>query len=137
MTDTNLHRVVIGIGSNTADSRANVEAAVEWCDIFFNSSVCSTIYSTHPYGAKACSVGYDYTNAVVTASTNLDFQDVNEALKAYEIQHGRDSISRVSGIVTIDLDLVIYDDWVLRPQEIAREYFAKGYREIASELHGK
>lgn len=137
MTGAKLHRVVIGIGSNTADSRANVEEAVGWCKMFFNTTVCSTLYSTRPYGAKACSVGFDYTNAVVIATTDLDAKTVNESLKRYETQHGRDSVSRVSGIVTIDLDLVIYDDMVMRPQEINREYFAKGYKEIGSKFHGE
>lgn len=137
MTITEFHRAVIGIGSNTADSKVNVEAAIAWCAGYFSAVDYSSVYSTRPYGAKACAVGYDYTNAVVIAITDMEAADVNDALKHYETEHGRDSGSRASGIVTIDLDLVIYDDKVLRPQEINREYFAKGYNELASESHGE
>ena len=137
MIEARLHRAVIGIGSNTADSRANVEAAVAWCISQFNTVVCSSVYSTRPYGAKACAVGFDYTNTVVIAMTEKGAGTINDMLKSYEAEHGRDSNSRTSGIVTIDLDLVMYDDNVMRPQEIDREYFAKGYREITSESNGE
>ena len=50
--------------------------------------------------------------------------------KKWEKQCGRDEEAKKHGIVPIDLDIVIWNDTVLRPKELSRDYFITGYRQI-------
>ena len=41
---------------------------------------------------------------------------------------GRTHQSKITGKVVIDLDIVIWNDSVVRPKELSRDYFLRGYR---------
>lgn len=117
--------IAIGIGSNTPDGAALVDAACGWLATTFAAVRYSESYLTPGVGARCA--GMTYRNAVATARTQLSADEVTRLLKDYESAHGRD---RSVPDVPIDLDLVIYGDEVLRPGDFGRMYFQKGYREL-------
>lgn len=114
--------IAIGIGSNTPDGAAQVDAACRWLATAFADVRCSESYLTPGVGARCA--GMTYRNAVATARTPLSADEVTRVLKEYETAHGRVKGSKE---VTIDLDLVIYDDRLIRPVDFARSYFQQGY----------
>lgn len=120
---TNGAVMAISIGSNSADKYGNILAALAWLRSTFNEVRCSSVYLTPPLSG----VGEDYCNAVAMCLTRP--QDTPETvtmmLKEYETAHGR-----TEHIVTIDLDLVIYNGDILRPKDFQRGYFQRGYMEI-------
>jgi 2-amino-4-hydroxy-6-hydroxymethyldihydropteridine diphosphokinase len=71
----------------------------------------SSLYSTEPVGFVEQP---HFINAVVTLKTELDPQDLLKGLLAIEQEFGRD---RAAGIVngprTLDLDILLYDDWTV------------------------
>lgn len=136
MKESASNTIVIGIGSNADAAHRNVHNAVEWCRKTFIDMNASSIYSTLPFGKKATAVGLGYFNCVVKARTILDAGSVEQLLKDYESAHGRDLENRRKGIVPIDLDLVMYGNYVLRPQEIDRDYFSRGFNELESSQTG-
>ena len=76
----------------------------------------STFYDTEP-------VGYldqpPFLNAAALLQTELAPLDLLRALMSIEREHGRDrSAGIVSGPRTLDLDLLLYDDLVLRTPEL-------------------
>lgn len=114
--------IAIGIGSNTPDGAAQVDAACRWLATTFADVRCSESYLTPGVGVRCA--GMTYRNAVATARTPLSADEVTRMLKEYESSHGRVKGSKE---VTIDLDLVIYDDRLIRPVDFARSYFQQGY----------
>lgn len=126
MTVNCRNHVVIGVGSNSPERALMVERAIDMLRREFSHVKASHIYNTPPFGAGTA----NYSNAVVTADTPMSADEVNALLKQYELEHGRDAASRLSGVVTIDLDLVYFNADCLRPHEITREYYLIGARSI-------
>lgn len=126
-----MNRLVISIGSNTPDRRERMERAVEWLAETFHVTASSKIYETAEYHGRYA----PYFNCVVRAeSTESDTTAIISRLKAYERSQGRTEESKTTGQVPIDLDLVTFNDSILRPHELDREYFLIGYREINNRL---
>lgn len=117
--------IAIGIGSNTAGATRHVAEALQWIAARFQSVRLSAPYRTAGVGKK--SQGQTYCNAVAVGHSDLAAEELNRLLKEYESAHGR---VKGSPQVTIDLDLVIYGDTVLRPGDFGREYFQRGYRQV-------
>lgn len=107
---------------------SRVAAAMTWIQSILRSTACSGIYETddfHPTGRKYC-------NAVMTGDTALSQSDIDTAVRLYELNAGRDESARLRGDVPIDIDLVIWNGSVLRPRDMEREYFLRGFRELGS-----
>lgn len=121
-----MNRVVISLGSNVEDRMARVAAAMTWIQSILRSTDCSGIYETddfHPTGRKYC-------NAVMAGDTALSQGEIDAAAGLYELNAGRDESARRRGDVPIDIDLVIWNSTVLRPRDMEREYFLRGFREL-------
>lgn len=118
-----MNSVVISIGSNVEDRLAQVKNVLDWCKREFCSVRTSSVYETPDYSGK----DKIYANAVVIAETSRDIESVKSFLSLKEITQGRNDECRKHGIVPIDLDLVIYNGSVIRPEEIGRRYFTIGY----------
>lgn len=118
------------MGSNVDDRMARVAAARKWIQSILQCTICSGIYETddfHPTGRKYC-------NAVVAGDTALSQGEIGAAAGLYELNAGRDEAARRRGDVPIDIDLVIWNGTVLRPRDMEREYFLRGFRELGPEI---
>ena len=120
-------RIVIGLASNTEDAPEQMRKAMEWIKDTFNSCKFSEVYITD---AERGATG-KYHNAVALAYTLLSCEETVRLFKEYEKNAGRTIDMKPLHIVPIDLDLVICDRTVLRPADMASEYFMKGYRQLA------
>lgn len=117
--------IAIGIGSNTPDGAAQVDAACRWLATAFADVRYSESYLTPGVGVRCA--GMTYRNAVATGRTQFSADEVTRMLKEYESSHGRD---REVPDVPIDLDLVIYGEEILRPGDFKHMYFQKGYLQL-------
>jgi len=120
-------RIVIGIGSNAGNAAAKVESAIKWLSENFRNVRTSSVYPTLP---EADAVPGLYYNAVAVAESRLSRYEVINMLKEYERENGRTPERKLAGDISIDLDLVYDGNTVLRPQEISRYYFSKGFKEL-------
>lgn len=118
------------MGSNVEDRMARVAAAMTWIQSILQCTVCSGIYETddfHPTGRKYC-------NAVMAGDSALSQDEIDATAGLYELNAGRDEAARRRGDVPIDIDLVIWNGTVLRPRDMEREYFLRGFRELGPEI---
>lgn len=122
------HRVYVGVGSNLPEAlaRREIECSVATLERLGRVRASET-YRTDGVGVK--SAGMIYYNAVVELLTPMASEEIVAALKRYEEAHGR---CRSISVVTIDLDLVVFDGEVLRPSDFSHEYFLRGYRRLAA-----
>lgn len=101
-------RVFVSIGSNI-DRERNVAQALEQLEERYGSLIRSTLYESPALGFD----GDDFYNMVVAFDTEEDPYDVIDYLYQIEIRldrvRGKDRfVSR-----TIDLDVLLYGDWIL------------------------
>ena len=124
-----LNKVVISLGSNSPDSDRMMKQAMVWLEENLLSFKCSEIYLTPPLSG----VGSDYLNAVAIGETACDQNEFNLMLKDYEKSSGRTLESKKTGVIPIDLDIVIFNDQIVRPKDFSYDFFQIGYRQIASD----
>lgn len=103
--------VVIMLGSNAGDRNANIDKALQaLTGLMTISRISRRLDSPDINGIYA-----DYLNLVAVGHTQLDLDDLNEQLKNLEQRLGRDR--SMPGVVTIDIDTVIYDGHIVKPKE--------------------
>lgn len=120
-TTESIHDVTICIGANCRGG-VNVPLAVERLSAMMSDAVSSGIYATPPEGNSHG----EYTNAVMTGVTDMDYESFVASVKRLELEFGRDDACRVRGDVPLDVDVVIWDGVIMRPRDYSSSYFKKG-----------
>jgi len=108
------HTVFLALGTNLGDRLANLKAAVEALPPSARLCAASPIYETTPWGYSDQPL---FLNQVVQAETNLDPFELLGFLKGLEKQLGRQATFRY-GPRLIDLDILFYDDLILKTPEL-------------------
>jgi 2-amino-4-hydroxy-6-hydroxymethyldihydropteridine diphosphokinase len=101
--------VYISIGSNV-ERENNVRKALKLLKQRFNALHCSSIYETVPVGFS----GALFYNLVVRFDTNLSPTEVVTELKHIENECGRDRTQKKFSNRSVDLDLLLYDNLILK-----------------------
>ncbi len=101
---------------------------MDWIASHFTALAMSDIYSTPAINGK----GNDYTNSVMKIECELEHDDLKAQFKQYEKDCGRTPESKILGIVPIDIDIVTWNEEILKPSDYSREYFQKGLKQITS-----
>lgn len=123
-----MYFAVISIGSNCGDKRENVVSALRWIDSSDRMSLCasSEIYETPEIHGRDVT----YMNAVASLNTTMELDELITLFKAYELSSGRDQLSRLEDRVPIDIDVVMWNDDIIRPKDFASSFFAIGLADI-------
>lgn len=117
---------VISIGSNCGDRINQVSAGIDWLKRILHMISVSSIYNT-----EDCHGGNrEYLNAVVAGLTDISPTELDQLCKRYELDHGRTPEARAQGDVPVDIDVVKYDNEILRPKDYRQRFFQKGYQEL-------
>lgn len=101
-------RIYVGIGSNIEPER-NIRSCIGCLRECFQAVVVSTVYQTAAVGFA----GADFLNLAAGFETEADVYRVAAQLREIEDRHGRRRAALRFCARTLDLDLLIYDDWVL------------------------
>ncbi|MEX0607607.1 MAG: 2-amino-4-hydroxy-6-hydroxymethyldihydropteridine diphosphokinase [Halofilum sp. (in: g-proteobacteria)] len=104
-----MERVYVSIGSNV-DRAANLRAGLSALHARFGPMAVSTIYECPAVGFE----GDPFYNCVVAFDSNEPVDTVHAELHAIEDRHGRDRSQPKFSPRTLDLDLLLYGDRVVR-----------------------
>lgn len=100
---------LLSLGSNIEPAR-HLDAAVAALGERFPGARVSSYYRTPAVGFE----GEDFLNAGARIETGLSPQDLNDWLHRLEDAHGRRRDQPRFSARTLDIDIVLYDDLVLR-----------------------
>lgn len=109
-----MFNVFIGLGSNLGNRTENCLEAIELLSDFTIIKSVSSFYETKPVGNEDQP---KFINAVAKVNTLLSPLNLLTSLKTVEKQLGRETTDRW-GPRTMDLDILIYEDFVLESQEL-------------------
>ena len=120
-----MNHAYLSIGSNTGDRKLNVQRAIE----LLSSNHIDVLDDTDIYETPCChGHGPDYLNTVIHVGCERNLSEVTSLTKQIERQMGRTPQDKGTGIVPIDIDVVIWNSQIVRPTDYDHEYFKKGYR---------
>ncbi len=113
-----MNEVILSIGSNE-----NKETNLSLCHTMLNNLFGGISYSStsisKPYGIHYKN---DFLNQLARFHTTLDKEQIVATLKDIEVKMGRKAKDKAMGIVKIDIDLIIWNEEILRPNEMDRCY---------------
>jgi len=107
------HKVYLGIGSNLGNRRRNVEKSLSLLEAEKEIRIKkqSSLYETKPVGGPK---QRDFINAVVLIETTLAVKPLLKVLKNIENELGRKKDVQRWGPRIIDLDILVYEQVILR-----------------------
>ncbi len=123
-----MSRVLFSLGSNLGWMEAsrkltNIRPLLEQ---MCSNLRFSSIYPTDGIGKW---VG-KYANCVAEGETQMSLRELEQSCKQMELKEGRTAEAKRMGIVPIDIDVVRYDDIVVRPQNLQYDYMKPGLQEL-------
>lgn len=113
------HKVLLCLASNSQQEQ-NMEAARNLLSGLLADLHYTTEHWTDPVTSHGNRSAMRYLNQLATGITNLEAEDLNLRLKEIEQRLGRKHDK--SGIVTIDIDLLQYDDTRYHLRDWERDY---------------
>ena len=128
-------RVVIALGANLGEPRAQLEEAIEALRKVIKIEAISSFYETKPF--KVNEEQPNYINAVLIGETMLEAEQLMKELLAIEERIGRKR-STLNAARLIDLDIIDYQRMVINsenltlphPRAYEREFVLRPWIEI-------
>ncbi len=125
-----MNNLILSLGSNSQDRDWQMSHAISHLKQMFRKTVVSEIYEVPAHNG----IDAPYLNAVMVATTTKELDEIVAALKQWETLCGRTPASKQQGIIPIDIDVVIWNNEVLRPVDYSRSYVSKGISFLLSTL---
>ncbi|PPD43134.1 MAG: 2-amino-4-hydroxy-6-hydroxymethyldihydropteridine diphosphokinase [Methylobacter sp.] len=101
-------RGFISIGSNV-EREQHISAGLKSLEQTFGKLVLSSVYESEPVGFS----GNAFYNLVAGFDSGLDAKTIARLLRQLEFAHGRATDSKKFSSRTLDLDLLLFGDWVV------------------------
>ena len=121
-----MHKCVICIGSNYNRKENLLLARRRLVDLFPTIRFTSE-QETRPLFFRSPAL---FSNQVAMFFSDAEEERVRKELKAIEQSAGRRPEDKKEEKVSLDIDLLSYDDRILRPEDLKREYIVKGLEEL-------
>lgn len=113
-----LNKVIISLGSNQ-DKEKNIAMAGRLLGSHFDSIHFSEAVYTQPFHMENPAL---FLNQVAIAFTAENPDQIVDALKQMERQLGRTPEDKSKGNIPIDIDLLQWNDKILKPSDFQRPY---------------
>jgi len=115
-------KIYISIGSNI-DAENNIRTAINALQDHYGRLILSSVYESEAVGFD----GDNFLNLVAGLNTDEDVHTVVTTLRKIEDDNGRDRSGPRFSARTVDLDLLLYDDLILKEEglELPRDEITK------------
>ena len=124
----NHHFCLLCLGSNS-NRHFRMEAARKALTELFPNIRFSTEMTTEAIGDKFLS---PFSNQVAKIETPLTREEIRSLLKKIEKENGRLPEDKEQGIVKLDIDLLTFDDLILKPNDLEKDFVIKGISSLQS-----
>ncbi len=121
-----MHTIIFGISSNDTDRQVKVHDAVEELRTLFPNLQTSESYFSPCYN----NAGPEYLALVARGESELPLERLEVFVKAFEWNLGRDRSTESNGVVAIDIDIVCYDNEILK----TCDYENPGFKQALNSL---
>lgn len=114
----NMSTILLSIGSNRF-AKTNIDKAKRMLSRLFPGMIFTPPILTEPDDEKYT---FLFRNVLAKVETELMPEEIIEKIKQTERAVGRSPRDKYLGKVIIDIDLIKYNDEILRPNDFQREY---------------
>jgi len=119
----NHFQILLASNSNSIENMNNAQIRLKELfprEIWFSDLIESTPIDTNGKGKLD---GPNYLNSICLAQSDATLEQIQLLLKKLETMMGRKKGSEGKVEVVIDLDLVLWNDQILRPWDVSQTYY--------------
>lgn len=120
------HSCLLCLGSNI-DRHVHMDAARKALVLNFPNIRFGREMTTEAIGSKFLS---PFSNQIAQLNTSLSAEEVRTILKQIEKENGRLPEDKGKGIVKLDIDLLMIDDTILKPEDLKKEFVQLGIQSM-------
>lgn len=114
---------LLSLGANTPNKREAITNAIKAIGQIASITAQTPIYETPAEGSI---VAQPYANALLLITTAGEYATLRETFKNWEKETGRTPQSKLQGIVPLDIDIIKWNDTLLKERDMEYEYMKKG-----------
>lgn len=116
-----MNKVVLSIGTNT-NTCFNLKEAINYLRSYFSNIQFTSTIESEPYGT----IYKDwFLNTLAYFETDLSKDKIQLKLKEIEKKMGRKPAHKAEGKIIIDIDLIQWNNEILKPEDFERNYMHK------------
>lgn len=112
------HKCLLCLGSNV-DAIYHLKSAEQILESLLGPIRWGAIIETEPWGTD---LPGSYFNRAACLYTSLTSEELIGRFKQIERRNGRTIESKARGLVPLDIDLLVYDDFILKPEDLKKKY---------------
>ena len=118
-------KALISLGANTIDKKQRLtDTIVAIAQIAFIEAQ-TPIYETAAEGSVAT---LPYANALILIETSAEYEVLRVTFKQWERNAGRTAESKAQGLIPLDIDIVTWNDHVIKERDMEFEYMKLGMK---------
>ncbi|WP_102408307.1 2-amino-4-hydroxy-6-hydroxymethyldihydropteridine diphosphokinase [Parabacteroides bouchesdurhonensis] len=121
-----LNKVLVSLGSNF-NREENIQSAARQLSSLFPIIYFSPAVYTEPVGSPQSSI---FMNQVAIVYSPYSIEELKSIFKRIEKRLGRRPEDKMLGLVPIDIDLLKWNDQILKPEDMERSYIISGIHSI-------
>ena len=121
-----MNKILISIGSNEHREK-NISLCREMLSSRFGQIVFSKAIESKPYGEQYSNM---FVNQLLEIRSESTIEEVNQVIKDIEHRLGRKPEHKALGRVPIDVDILIWNDVILKHEDMQRDYVGVLMREM-------
>lgn len=116
---------LISLGSNTPDKHTILADTINRIKELAEVTAQTPIYETDAEGNITAA---PYANALLQISTDTDYDTLLGTFKSWEQAAGRTRQSKLQGIIPLDIDIISWNDTLLKERDMQFAYMQRGLK---------
>ncbi|MBR3951533.1 MAG: 2-amino-4-hydroxy-6-hydroxymethyldihydropteridine diphosphokinase [Bacteroidaceae bacterium] len=116
-------KALISLGANTPDKKQRLTDTIDAIARIAKIVANTPIYETPAEGSTATK---PYANALILIETEAEYDELRATFKQWEAQAGRTPESKAQGIIPLDVDIITWNDMVIKERDMEFNYMKKG-----------
>lgn len=121
-------QVLISLGANMFDKEMQLNRAIEALRAISTIEAQTPIYHTAAEGSVEAA---PYANALLLVTIDADYETLRATFKRWEQQAGRTPQSKLRGEVPLDIDIVKWNDTLLKERDMQYDFMKQGLALLA------
>lgn len=122
------HECLLCLGSNS-DGTMHLQNAEKMLNGLFPAIRWGEILSTPAEGNALCAL--PYLNRAAVIYTPMGMKEVKDILKKIESDNGRTPDCKRTGIIPLDIDLLKFDNRILKPEDMKKNYVRRALQSLS------
>ncbi len=126
-----MNKALISLGANHNNRIETLKQTIEIIKQDVKITACTPVYESNAEGKSTDKI---YANALLLIESETDFDTLYNYYKQLEKEAGRTPAMREQGIVPLDIDIVKWNDHILKPRDMNYQYMQKGLEMLTNNI---